>query len=245
MLLLIYIFACWLSNQLFFYNHEFHMRSFLEILIKLFCSTLKELNVVNVLFNCAPFLTVISNFRLLWYLTFSWSYDTFYSFTFSQMLRCSLRKNPSSSLVSDCINAMAEGLQSCFYSHFVSLFWGDSDATYLYSNSHVDSEWEYFSYEIKRICTEYGQTLPTKSPILPSKAWDFLVNSKYHAQYCKRAPTSYNSFLPVSYDTHKTIFNPQDEHSTDVSYYIRFMRETLETLHALYENLKLNILRKE
>ncbi|XP_039838827.1 anaphase-promoting complex subunit 1-like isoform X7 [Panicum virgatum] len=36
-----------------------------------------------------------------------------------------------------------------------------------------------------------------------------------------------------------------DEHSTDVSYYIRFMRETLETLHALYENLKLNILRKE
>uniref|UniRef100_A0A804Q002 Anaphase-promoting complex subunit 1 n=1 Tax=Zea mays TaxID=4577 RepID=A0A804Q002_MAIZE len=36
-----------------------------------------------------------------------------------------------------------------------------------------------------------------------------------------------------------------DEHSSDVSYNIRFMRETLETLHALYENLKLNILRKE
>jgi hypothetical protein len=30
-----------------------------------------------------------------------------------------------------------------------------------------------------------------------------------------------------------------------VPYNIRFMRETLETLHALYENLKLNILRKE
>ena len=44
------------------------------------------------------------------------------------MLRCSLRKNPSSSLVSDCITAMAEGLQSCFYSHFVSLLWGDNDA---------------------------------------------------------------------------------------------------------------------
>lgn len=168
-------------------------------------------------------------------------------FTFFQMLRCSLRKNPSSSLVSDCITAMAEGLQSCFYSHFVSLFWGDSDASYLYSSSHADSEWEYFCYEIKRVCTKYGQTLPTKSPISPSKAWDFLINSKYHAQYCKRAPMSSNSFLPVSYGTHKTGFNPflQDEHSSDMSFYIRFMRETLETLHALYENLKLNILRKE
>ncbi|KAF8720064.1 hypothetical protein HU200_024836 [Digitaria exilis] len=163
------------------------------------------------------------------------------------MLRCSLRKNPSSSLVSDCINAMAEGLQSCFYSHFVSLFWGDSDATYLYSSSHADSEWEYFSYEIKKVCMKYGQTSPNKSPVSPSKAWDFLINSKYHAQYCKRTPTSSNSFLPVSHDTCKAVFNPflQDEHSSDVSFYIRFMRETLETLHALYENLKLNILRKE
>nr|CAB3465535.1 unnamed protein product [Digitaria exilis] len=42
-----------------------------------------------------------------------------------------------------------------------------------------------------------------------------------------------------------TCSNGLDEHSSDVSFYIRFMRETLETLHALYENLKLNILRKE
>ncbi|KAJ1262414.1 hypothetical protein BS78_09G105800 [Paspalum vaginatum] len=163
------------------------------------------------------------------------------------MLRCSLRKNPSSSLVSDCITAMAEGLQSCYYSYFVSLFWGDSDAAYLYSSSHADSEWEHFSYEIKRVCTKYGQTLPSKSCTSPIKAWDFLINSKYHAQYCKRAPTSSNSFLPVSYSTCTTVFNPflQDEHSSDVSFYIQLMREILETLHALYENLKLNILRKE
>ncbi|XP_020395119.1 anaphase-promoting complex subunit 1 isoform X3 [Zea mays] len=162
------------------------------------------------------------------------------------MLRCSLRKNPSSSLVSDCITAMAEGLQSCFYNQFISLFWG-SDAAYLYSSSQVDSEWEFFSHEIKRVCTKYGQTLSTKSLTFPSKAWDFLINSKYHSQYCKRALSSSNSFLPVSYNTGKTVFNSflQDEHSSDVSYNIRFMRETLETLHALYENLKLNILRKE
>ncbi|WVZ98102.1 hypothetical protein U9M48_043581 [Paspalum notatum var. saurae] len=36
-----------------------------------------------------------------------------------------------------------------------------------------------------------------------------------------------------------------DEHSSDVSFYIQLTREILETLHALYENLKLNILRKE
>uniref|UniRef100_A0A0A9DXX7 Meiotic checkpoint regulator cut4, putative n=1 Tax=Arundo donax TaxID=35708 RepID=A0A0A9DXX7_ARUDO len=163
------------------------------------------------------------------------------------MLRCSLRKNPSSSLVSDCITAMAEGLQDCFYSHFISLFWGDSDAAYLYLSSHVDSEWEYFCYEITRVCTKYGQKLPTKSPTSSSSAWDVLINSKYHAQYCKRAPMSSNSFLPVSYGTCNTVFNPflQDEHSSEVSFYVQFMRETLETLHALYENLKLNILRKE
>ncbi|KAL6865049.1 hypothetical protein ACP4OV_016200 [Aristida adscensionis] len=163
------------------------------------------------------------------------------------MLRCSLRKKPSSSLVSDCITAMAEGLQSCFYNHFVSLYWGASDAACQYSSSHVDSEWESFSYEIRKVCTKYGKHLPTISPTSTNKAWDFLMNSKYHAQYCKRTPTSSNSSLPASYSTCSTVFNSffQDECTSDVSFYIQFMRETLETLHALYESLKLNILRKE
>lgn len=34
---------------------------------------------------------------------------------------------------------------------------------------------------IKRVCTKYVQTLSTKSLTLPSKAWDFLINSKYHS----------------------------------------------------------------
>jgi anaphase-promoting complex subunit 1 len=94
---------------------------------------------------------------------------------------------------------------------------------------------------------KYGQTLPTVPPSLPSNAWDFLINNKYHAQYCKRTPTSYDSMFPVLYSTCSTVFKPflQDEHSLDVSFYIQFMKETLETLHALYENLKLNILWKE
>ncbi|KAG8067808.1 hypothetical protein GUJ93_ZPchr0005g14946 [Zizania palustris] len=163
------------------------------------------------------------------------------------MLRCSLRKNTSSSLVSDCITAMAEGLQSCFYSHFVSLLWGDSDAAYLCPSSHVDSEWKSFSYEIEKICTKCRQVSPTKSSKSPCTAWDFLVNSKHHAQYCKLSPTTCTSLLPVSYSTSSTDFHyfPKDENSADVSFYIRFMRGILDTLHALYENMKLNILRKQ
>uniref|UniRef100_A0A0E0HD67 Uncharacterized protein n=1 Tax=Oryza nivara TaxID=4536 RepID=A0A0E0HD67_ORYNI len=159
------------------------------------------------------------------------------------MLRCSLRKSPSSSLVSDCITAMAEGLQSCFYSHFVSLLWGDSDAAYLCSSSHVDSEWESFSYEVEKICAKYGQISPAKSSESPCTAWDFLINSKHHAKYGKQSRTS----LPMSYNTSSMSFHsfPQDGNSADVSFYIRFISETLDTLHALYENLKLNILRKQ
>ncbi|XP_020168508.1 anaphase-promoting complex subunit 1 [Aegilops tauschii subsp. strangulata] len=163
------------------------------------------------------------------------------------MLRCSLRKYPTSSLVSDCITAMAEGLQMCFYSHFVSLLWGDNDPACLCSSSHVDSEWESFSYEISKACTKYERILPTKSSTSSSTAWDFLIDSKYHAQYCKRSPISGTSFLPMSYGTSSIGFPSflQDEHSSDAAFYIRLMRETLDTLHALYENLKLNVLRKQ
>jgi anaphase-promoting complex subunit 1 len=74
-----------------------------------------------------------------------------------------------------------------------------------------------------------------------------LINSKYHAQYCKQSSILGTSFLPMSYSTNSTAFHSflQDEHSSDAAFYIRFMKETLDTLHALYENLKLNVLRKQ
>ncbi|KAF8652488.1 hypothetical protein HU200_062821 [Digitaria exilis] len=53
-----------------------------------------------------------------------------------------------------------------------------------------------------------------------------------------------NNGLMLRCSLRKNPSSSLDEHSSDVSFYIRFMRETLETLHALYENLKLNILRK-
>jgi anaphase-promoting complex subunit 1 len=142
---------------------------------------------------------------------------------------------------------MAEGLQSCFYSHFVSLLWGDNDAACLCSSSHVDSEWESFSYEVSKACAKYEQTSSTKLSTSSSTAWDFLINSKYHAQYCKQSSISGASFLPMSYSISSTGFHSflQDEHSSDAAFYIRFMKETLDTLHALYENLKLNVLRKQ
>uniref|UniRef100_A0A0E0L1D6 Anaphase-promoting complex subunit 1 n=1 Tax=Oryza punctata TaxID=4537 RepID=A0A0E0L1D6_ORYPU len=196
-------------------------------------------SICQIQFLAQPSLTCGHHFigHLLWQTPFR------LRLSYGKMLRCSLRKNPSSSLVSDCITAMAEGLQSCFYSHFVSLLWGDSDAAYLCSSSHVDSEWESFSYEVEKICAKYGQISPTKSSESPCTAWDFLINSKHHAKYGKLSRTS----LPVSYNTSSMGFHsfPQDGNNADVSFYIRFIRETLDTLHALYENLKLNILRKQ
>ncbi|KAA8539561.1 hypothetical protein F0562_026253 [Nyssa sinensis] len=48
-----------------------------------------------------------------------------------QIFRCTLRRSPSSSLADDCITAMAEGLSSTFYNHFLALLWGDGDLAYL------------------------------------------------------------------------------------------------------------------
>ncbi|XP_072985105.1 anaphase-promoting complex subunit 1 isoform X1 [Typha latifolia] len=164
-----------------------------------------------------------------------------------QIFRCSLQKNLSSSLVNDCIAAMAEGLHASFYSHFVGLLWGDSDFDCLSkSNAHVDLEWKFFMDEIIKICERYGLTQPKLPSSPPNAAWDFLISSKFHIRYCKQFLSS-SIFVGPARDTAGVNFTTayiQDEQDQEVSFYARLLRETLDSLHALYENLKLNILRK-
>ncbi|XP_020086066.1 anaphase-promoting complex subunit 1 isoform X1 [Ananas comosus] len=165
-----------------------------------------------------------------------------------KMFRCTLRRTPSSCLVNDCITAMAEGLHLSLYCHFASILWGDNDSTILSnSNSYVDSEWESFSNEILKICTRYGSAPPKQSSGLPYTAWDFLISSKFHCQYLKQSSASCISVVhvPDSVGSEYTAAYIQDEPSQEVSFYARFLRETLDALHALYENLKLNILRNQ
>lgn len=141
---------------------------------------------------------------------------------------------------------MAEGLHSSFYRHFASLLWGDDDSAYL-SNPLVDSEWESFTRAVMNICTRYG-SLPSKLPSkLPDTAWDFLLDSKFHACYSKKASVSGISLMSTASfrGADYTAANIHDEQNQEMSFYAQLLRETLDSLHALYENLKLDNLRKQ
>ncbi|KAL6977481.1 hypothetical protein U1Q18_026280 [Sarracenia purpurea var. burkii] len=142
---------------------------------------------------------------------------------------------------------MAEGLSSNFYNHFLALLWGDGDSAYLSeADASVYSEWESYSSIIKRMCTKSG-TLQRFSDSISCSSWDFLVNSKFHKNYCKtyiisgistamshevQGPDSPESYLDGA-QTQENLFYPE------------LMMEILDALHAVYESLKLNNLRKK
>ncbi|KAK1284173.1 Anaphase-promoting complex subunit 1 [Acorus calamus] len=162
-----------------------------------------------------------------------------------QIFRCALRRNPFSSLASECIMAMAEGLHCSFYSHFVVLLWGDCDSDYLSNaDSPVDSEWESLSCTIMKICEKYGSFLPEHHSTMPnSTSWEFLINSRYHKNYCKQSSISGISL--TSLDSGRLQYcSPPTFDERERSFYSQLLTETLDSLHALYENLKLNELRK-
>ncbi|KAI3988958.1 hypothetical protein MKX01_016529 [Papaver californicum] len=147
-----------------------------------------------------------------------------------QVFRCALRRSPSSSLANDCITAMAHGLHSNLYSHFLVILWGDGDSAYLSNaDSCVNSEWEAFGNTILQMCRKL-KFIPEKSSggMLPS-SWEFLLSSKFHKNYCKINSSRSN------------IGNKQ---IPDKSFYAQLLLETLDALHALYESLKWDNLRK-
>ncbi|KAK4776978.1 hypothetical protein SAY86_005666 [Trapa natans] len=160
-----------------------------------------------------------------------------------KIFRCSFDQRPSSSLVNDCITAMAEGLSSSSYIHFLTLLWGNVDSKCDYT---VDSEWSSFCRVLMQLCRRSIGSLTEHSVSETSSSWDFLMNSQFHKNYSKT-----NSFANIS-----SIYSLENQESDnlqsrvgvkvsgDSSFYSEILTESLESLHAVYECLKLNNLRK-
>ncbi|OMO50083.1 Anaphase-promoting complex subunit 1 [Corchorus capsularis] len=160
-----------------------------------------------------------------------------------QMFRCALRKSPSSSLANDCITAMAEGLSPRNYSLFLVHLWGDGDIRYLSeANSTVDSEWNSFCYIIMQICKKSS----TASQKIPKSSWEFLCNSKFHENYCKNNSTiGLSSRIALDrpgLDSTRSYIDGTK--SSEKSNYSDLLMESLDSLHAVYESLKMDNLRR-
>ncbi|XP_075671418.1 anaphase-promoting complex subunit 1 isoform X2 [Castanea sativa] len=161
-----------------------------------------------------------------------------------QMFRCVFRRSPSSLLADDCITAMAEGLSSSFYSHFLGLLWKDGDSAYLSNaDSSVNLEWESFCTIITQMCKSSVDTQDFVNSV-PQSSWEFLISSKFHKNYELNLITGTScemsldvlGFLPRSHS--------DATQSLQKSFYSEVLMECLDSLHAVYESLKLDILRK-
>ncbi|KAL2248926.1 UNVERIFIED_CONTAM: Anaphase-promoting complex subunit 1 [Sesamum indicum] len=164
-----------------------------------------------------------------------------------QNYRCTLRRSPSSSLTNECITAMSEGLSSSLYSHFLGLLWGDDESTYLANaNSSADTEWESFCNVITKMCRKPSTTSPLLSDTVSHSSWEYLIQSKYNQQYL-RSNFVAGAFPGLSsdfqgFDSSGTII--ADTPNTEETFYVNFLTETLDSLHAVYETLKLDNLRR-
>ncbi|XVE99778.1 hypothetical protein REPUB_Repub03eG0230500 [Reevesia pubescens] len=160
-----------------------------------------------------------------------------------QMFRCALRRSPSSSLANDSITAMAEGLSPSFYNYFLALLWGDGDSGYLSeANSTVDSEWNSYCDTIMRMCKKSSVV----SLEIPKSSWEFLLNSKFHKNYCK-INSMIGLFSRTALDRPGLDFmrsNIDSAKSAEKSFNSDLLMESLDSLHAVYESLKMDNLRR-
>ncbi|MED6170431.1 hypothetical protein PIB30_030855 [Stylosanthes scabra] len=164
-----------------------------------------------------------------------------------QMFRCALRQSPSSLLANDCITALAEGLSSSFYRHFLGVLWRDGDpAHFLEAESSVDSEWNSFCHVIMQLCRKSNITSQKCSGSVAPSAWDFLLNSQFHNNFCKL-----NSMFGIS--DAESLYQQKSNfpksfvdgsESSEKPFYTDLLIESLDYLHALYESLKFDNLRK-
>lgn len=163
-----------------------------------------------------------------------------------QIFRCALRQNPSSSLTNDCITAMAEGLSSNFYNYFLVLLWGDNNSAYLSeASSDVDSEWNSFCSVIMQMGQKSSLISQQDLNSVPDSSWEFLLNSNFHKNYCK-----FNFIAGIS-GTKLAVLGPNSSRKEvdgslilNDSFYSELFMVTLDSLHSLYESLKLDNLRK-
>ncbi|RDY02269.1 Anaphase-promoting complex subunit 1, partial [Mucuna pruriens] len=164
-----------------------------------------------------------------------------------QIFRCALRQSPSSTLANDCITALAEGLSSSFYRHLLGLLWKDGDPSNLSeAESSVDSEWDSFCHVIMQLCRKYKIISRKCSDSVPHSAWDFLISSQFHYNFCK-VNSMFGIPCAVSLDLQESNFHRSSgdgAQSSEQPFYTDLLRESLESLHGLYESLKLDNLRK-
>ena len=161
------------------------------------------------------------------------------------MFRCALRRSPSSLLANDCITAMAEGLSSSFYSHFVSLLWKDGHSGYLSeADNGVNTEWDSFCSIIMQMCKPCIGTQKHSTSTVQS-SWEFLISSKFHKNFCKHNfVTGVPSTTSDAQEIDSFGSNLRGTKELEKSFYSELMRESLGCLHAVYESLKLDTLRK-
>ncbi|CAK9172113.1 unnamed protein product [Ilex paraguariensis] len=137
---------------------------------------------------------------------------------------------------------MAEGLTSSFFNHFLVLLWGDGDSAYLaQADSGVDSEWESFCSIIMQMCRKSRHVPRRSSNSVSHSSWEFLINSSFHKNYCKQ------KFIPEI--SPRTSLDLQGSDSSGsflhgIQSPTELFMETLDSLHGLYESLKLDNLRK-
>lgn len=143
---------------------------------------------------------------------------------------------------------MAEGLSPNLYNHFLGLLWGADDSTYLAKeNLCADSEWESFSNVITKIC-QSPNTASQLSKSVSHSSWEFLVKSKYNQQYLR------SNYVAGAFPVQKESSNLKESDLSDAvvthtpnveeSFSVNLLTETLDSLHAVYETLKLDNLRK-
>uniref|UniRef100_A0A803M3V4 Anaphase-promoting complex subunit 1 n=1 Tax=Chenopodium quinoa TaxID=63459 RepID=A0A803M3V4_CHEQI len=163
-----------------------------------------------------------------------------------QMLRCSLRRSPSCSLANDCITAMAEGLNSSFYNQFLQFFWGNCETADLSKANSGADEWKSFESVIMQIYRKSQSTSQPKSVLVSGSSWEFLVKSEFHKNYCNRNffPGISTEGLDDRLEDHVSSSKTEEVHSPDGLFSSKFQIECLDSLHAVYENLKLINLRK-
>lgn len=139
---------------------------------------------------------------------------------------------------------MSEGLGSPLLDHFNLLLWGSTGSSYLSNvHCHVDSEWDCFSAAIMKIRNGCACSAPSDTSLSPESSWNYLTRSKFNFQYSKHLSFTGVS-LPISKSADFTDFNLADIQRKEELFYPQLLREALECLHSVYENLKLNNLRK-
>ncbi|KFK24970.1 hypothetical protein AALP_AA8G049400 [Arabis alpina] len=159
----------------------------------------------------------------------------------SQIFRCALTGDPSSSLANDCIAAIAEGLPSDLYSLFLSILWGDGYSDQKGSNIHFP--WEALCNVFLGICQK-PTVVHLKQPKTSSESsWEFLLSSKFHKTYSRfhRGITSIN---PLDLEGIAP-FDSQTVSGEIPGNSLKLMAQSLDCLHAVYESLKMDNLRKQ